>query len=349
MRIQEKDYPERLRTIADPPKEIYVLGRLPEAELPTVAVIGARDCSEYGKYVASGLGAVLGRGGIQVVSGMARGIDGIGQEAALDAGGSSFAVLGCGVDVCYPAGNRRLYDKLKRSGGILSEYPPGTPPHAWHFPPRNRIVSGLADVVVVVEARMKSGTLITVDMALEQGREVYVVPGRVTDPLSAGCNRLLKLGAGILLDEEEFMEEVRQICKGRLGSGTVRSGTSKSGMSKSETVKDKTGKNETGKSGTQKSETVKIETANSKVSKNGTAGGGSGGREAGNRRLFEDPMLLAVYEALDFSPGSADEIRERLPERYRQEQINGHLIRLCLENMAVQVSPGQFCLRGNYR
>ena len=244
---------------------------------------------------------------------------------------------------------------------------------------------------------MKSGTLITVDMALEQGREVYVVPGRVTDPLSAGCNRLLKLGAGILLDEAEFMEEVRQICKGRLGSGTVRSGTSKSGMSKSETVKDKTGRNETGKSGTQKSETVKnktgknetgksgtqkretvkdktgkdkternetgksgtqksetvkIETVKSKTSKNGTADGGNGGeggREAGNRPIFEDPILLAVYEALDFSPGSVDEIRERLPERCRQEQISGHLIRLCLENLAVQVSPGQFCLRGNNR
>ena len=163
----ERDYPARLLEIPDPPERLYVLGRLPEENLPSVAIIGARECSEYGSYVAARLGECMGRNGIQVISGMARGIDGIGQTAALDAGGSSFAVLGSGVDVCYPARNRRLYERLRERGGVLSEYPPGTPALSRNFPPRNRIVSGLADAVVVVEAREKSGTLITVDMALE--------------------------------------------------------------------------------------------------------------------------------------------------------------------------------------
>ena len=150
---------------------------------------------------------------MQVISGMARGIDGISQEAALYAGGVSFAVLGSGVDVCYPAQNRALYDQIQKQGGILSIYPPGTEPRPQNFPPRNRIVSGLADVVVVIEARQKSGTLITVDMALEQGKEVYVVPGRITDRLSDGCNKLMKQGAGVVLSPEEFLEEIRGLWK----------------------------------------------------------------------------------------------------------------------------------------
>ena len=204
----DAEYPQRLKNISGRPRNLYVLGRLPEENRLSVAIIGARDCSEYGKYVARELGTVLGGSGIAVISGMARGIDGISQEAALNAGGSSFGVLGCGVDVCYPKENRQLYERLKLSGGILSEYPPGSPALACHFPPRNRIVSGLADVIVVIEARVKSGTLITVDMALEQGREVYVVPGRVTDRLSDGCNRLIKQGAGILLSQEELLREL---------------------------------------------------------------------------------------------------------------------------------------------
>ena len=206
----ERDYPARLLEIPDPPERLYVLGRLPEEKVPSVAIIGARECSEYGSYVAARLGECMGRNGIQVISGMARGIDGIGQTAALDVGGSSFAVLGSGVDVCYPARNRRLYERLRERGGVLSEYPPGTPALSRNFPPRNRIVSGLADAVVVVEAREKSGTLITVDMALEQGKEVYAVPGRVTDALSSGCNRLVKLGAAMLLDPEELAETMLQ-------------------------------------------------------------------------------------------------------------------------------------------
>ena len=139
---------------------------------------------------------------------MARGIDSIGQEAALLAGGYSISVLGCGVDICYPRENRALYERCLSQGTLLSEYRPGTAPAAGNFPPRNRIISGLSDAVVVVEAKERSGTLITVDMALEQGREVYVVPGRITDSLSAGCNRLIGQGAQLLLSPSELVAGV---------------------------------------------------------------------------------------------------------------------------------------------
>lgn len=186
---------------------IFYKGRLPEDTIPSVAVIGARECSEYGRYVAEELGRYLGTHRIQVISGMARGIDGISQQAALSAGGTSYGVLGCGVDICYPSQNRRLYEELGREGGLLSTYAPGIRAMPAYFPPRNRIVSGLSDALIVIEARQKSGTLITVDMALEQGRDVYVVPGRITDRLSDGCNRLLNQGAGVMLSPEQFLEE----------------------------------------------------------------------------------------------------------------------------------------------
>jgi len=201
------DYPQRLKKIPDPPFGIFLRGQLPPEEQPAVAVIGARECSEYGRYMAGKVAEGLAEKGIAVISGMARGIDGISQWAALQAGGRSYAVLGSGVDVCYPEENRTLYEALKTKGGILSEYLPRTEPKAGLFPMRNRIISGLSDLVLIVEAREKSGTLITADMALEQGREVYVVPGRLTDPLSRGCNRLIKQGAGILVSVEEMLEE----------------------------------------------------------------------------------------------------------------------------------------------
>lgn len=203
---EEGEYPERLKKIPDPPYALYVKGELPCTQKPSVAVVGARDCSEYGSYVAAGIGEVLANNGIQVISGMARGIDGISQRAALQAGGSSFGVLGCGVDICYPPSNRKLYEELCERGGVLSVFPPGTEARAGNFPPRNRIVSGLSDVLIVVEARIKSGTLITVDMALEQGKDVYVVPGRITDRLSDGCNRLLKQGADVFISPEDFLQ-----------------------------------------------------------------------------------------------------------------------------------------------
>ncbi len=201
------NYPKRLRQISDPPYGIFVMGSLPEDEKMAVAVIGARQCSEYGRYIAGQCAAQLAMTGANVISGMARGIDGIAHGAAMQAGGNTFAVLGCGTDVCYPAENRQLYEAMKQKGGIVSEYGPGTQPKAGLFPVRNRIISGLADIVLIVEAREKSGTLITADLALEQGKEVYVVPGRVTDSLSQGCNRLIAQGAGIMTSVDEMLRE----------------------------------------------------------------------------------------------------------------------------------------------
>ncbi len=207
IRRSDTTYPVKLDCIPSAPKGVYVTGRLPDPEEPSVAIIGARVCSEYGRQMACLFGTELGKAGIQIISGMARGIDGISQMAAIQAGGASFAVLGCGVDVCYPRENLELYHMLQAKGGLISEFPPGTQPLAKQFPSRNRIISGLSDAVIVIEAKQKSGTLITVDMALEQGRDVYVVPGRLTDSLSEGCNRLIKQGADILLSPEELLSD----------------------------------------------------------------------------------------------------------------------------------------------
>lgn len=206
--IDEESYPAKLASIPDAPCAIYYAGKLPDDRNQSIAVIGARECSEYGRSLAKQFGEMLAEAGIQVVSGMARGIDGIGQQAALDAGGYSLGVLGCGVDICYPPEHRRLYDNLIEKGGICSEYPPGIEPRATLFPPRNRIISGLCDAVLVIEAKERSGTLITVDMALEQGREVYALPGRTTDLLSRGCNRLIRQGAEIVISPQELVREL---------------------------------------------------------------------------------------------------------------------------------------------
>ena len=203
----EKDYPAKLGKIPDAPRALYFAGKLP-GEKKSVAIVGARERSEYGRYMAGQFGRQLAAAGVCIVSGMARGIDGISQEAALCEEGDSLAVLGCGVDVCYPESNRELYERLLVQGGICSEYPPGTTPRAVLFPPRNRIISGLADAVLVVEAREKSGTLITVDMALEQGRDVYALPGRATDPLSVGCLRLIRQGAALVYTPQQLLEEL---------------------------------------------------------------------------------------------------------------------------------------------
>ena len=206
-RIDER-FPEKLKNIPNAPFAVYVKGRLPDPEVPSVAVIGARMCSEYGRFMARQFGQGLAMAGVQVISGMARGIDGIAQNAALASGGTSFGVLGCGVDVCYPEENIGIYDQLMESGGVISEFPPGTQPLANFFPMRNRIISGLSDIVLVVEARQKSGTSITVDTALEQGREVLAIPGRVTDRLSDGCNHLISQGAGVAISVEDLLERL---------------------------------------------------------------------------------------------------------------------------------------------
>lgn len=202
------NYPTRLRKISDAPLALYVIGSLPEEEKMTAAVIGARKHSYYGEKQTRIFSEILAEKQIGIISGMAKGIDSIAQMTALNSGGSTYAVLGCGVDICYPPECRQLYEKLPFHGGIISEYPPGTQPKAGLFPLRNRIISALGDILLVMEARQRSGTLITVDMALEQGKEIWALPGRCDDVLSYGCNRLIAQGAGILTGEKEFGEEL---------------------------------------------------------------------------------------------------------------------------------------------
>lgn len=208
--IWDEDYPMRLKNIPDPPLALFYFGHLPENNRLSVAVIGARQCSDYGLKLAEDLGKALGKNDVNLISGMAMGIDSASQAAAVSAGGSSFAVLGSGADICYPPSSKTLYEKLKTSGGIISQYPPGTKAMASLFPSRNRLVSGMADAVVVLEARTRSGTLITVDQALEQGRDIYAAPGRLGDGLSAGCNGLIGHGARIYLSPEIFLSDLME-------------------------------------------------------------------------------------------------------------------------------------------
>ena len=204
--ILDQDYPQRLKHLYDNPMGLYVKGRMPDEQIPSVAIVGARNCSTYGIQISHMLGECLGRAGVQVVSGMALGIDGAGHQGTLDAGGSTFAVLGSGVDVCYPRRHLPIYDKIPEKGGVISEFKLHEQPLAQHFPMRNRIISGLADAVIVVEARERSGSLITVEQGLEQGREIFVVPGRMTDPLSLGCNQLIRQGANIVTCPQDILE-----------------------------------------------------------------------------------------------------------------------------------------------
>ena len=188
-------YPDLLRQIPEPPKQLYCIGNLELLKMPAAALVGSRKCSEYGKQVAMNLGKTLAQAGAAVVSGMAKGIDSFGQLGTLKAGGKTIAVLGCGVDICYPAENRKLYDQIASEGLIVSEYPPGTVPMPYMFPQRNRIIAGLSRVVTVVEAGRDSGALITAGLAEDFGREVYAVPGNITSMWSLGTNKLIADGA----------------------------------------------------------------------------------------------------------------------------------------------------------
>ena len=188
-------YPDLQRQIPEPPKQLYCIGNLELLKMPAAALVGSRKCSEYGKQVAMNLGKTLAQAGAAVVSGMAKGIDSFGQLGTLKAGGKTIAVLGCGVDICYPAENRKLYDQIASEGLIVSEYPPGTVPMPYMFPQRNRIIAGLSRVVTVVEAGRDSGALITAGLAEDFGREVYAVPGNITSMWSLGTNKLIADGA----------------------------------------------------------------------------------------------------------------------------------------------------------
>lgn len=204
---QDPRFPAMLRHIPDVPALLFAAGRLELLDVPAVAIVGSRSHTRYGAEVCRHFAGGLARAGLVVVSGMARGLDALAHRAALDAGGGTIGVLGNGLGVTYPAANRVLYERVRAEGCLLTEHPPGERPHAGSFPRRNRLISGLARVTLVVEARERSGALITAGTAAEQGRDVLAVPGPITSPISVGCNRLIQSGAKPALGLRDVLEE----------------------------------------------------------------------------------------------------------------------------------------------
>lgn len=205
--VDDIEYPERLKNIPDSPYFLYYKGCLPSDDLPSLAVIGARNCSIYGQEITYCFCKVLAEKGIQIISGMARGIDGYAHKGALDGAGYTCGVLGFGMDICYPKEHIRLKKEIEEKGGLISEYSLGTPGLSRNFPARNRLIAGISDAVLVIEAAKKSGTLITVNYALEQGKMVYAVPGRIGDRLSEGCNEIIRDGGKIVISPEDILPE----------------------------------------------------------------------------------------------------------------------------------------------
>ena len=221
--LQDAAYPGRLKNIYDPPCLLYVQGRLPVFdEEVAVAVVGTRDCTPYGITCAEKLGYGLTRGGAVVVTGLARGIDAAATRGALRAGGITAAVVGNGLDVRYPPESRYLYEDVAAAGVLLSEYPPGSEPLGWHFPVRNRIISGLCLATLVVEAPEHSGALITAGTALEQGREVFAVPGPIDAPTSVGCNQLIRDGGGMVSEAWDLLREYEARFPDKLRPGEAK-------------------------------------------------------------------------------------------------------------------------------
>ena len=213
------EYPQKLNNYPKMPEILFVKGNLPDAKKPTAAIVGARACSPYGRIQAFRYAKILSSAGVQIISGMAYGIDAEAHKGALEGGTPTYAVLAGGVDICYPSGNRPLYARiLRENGGILSEQPPGMRARNYFFPVRNRIISGLADLVLIVEAREKSGSLITAQWALDQGKIVYAVPGPVNEALSMGCHKLIYDGAGIAYSPEILLRELGLNCENKVKS-----------------------------------------------------------------------------------------------------------------------------------
>lgn len=206
-----EDYPDSLREIHNAPYAIYYRGVLPQKNEKIISIVGARRPSAYGLSMAKEMSEALALNGYSVCSGMALGIDAASHQGAIKGGGKTYAFLGCGVDVVYPRKNADLYREIIKNGAVMSDFEPHTTPRPEFFPARNRLISGLSDKTVVIEARAKSGSLITADFAMEQGRDVYALPGRVTDPLSEGCLNLISQGAGIITSVKNFISDLRDL------------------------------------------------------------------------------------------------------------------------------------------
>lgn len=206
--LLDDEYPVLLRQIYDPPPVLYCKGIPIKNHHPAISIVGSRRSTSYGRQMAEKLGYELALAGITVVSGLARGVDAMAHYGALKANGVTVGVLGCGIDRIYPPENRKLFNIMEEEGTIITEYPPGTGPVAGNFPARNRIISGMTNGVLVIEAGIKSGALITVDFALEQGRDVYALPGNINVPQSAGTNKILKEGAKLVTDIQDILEDL---------------------------------------------------------------------------------------------------------------------------------------------
>jgi DNA processing protein len=199
-------YPDRLRQIAQSPFVLYIKGDIVAEDAWAVAIVGTRRYSSYGRQVAENISHTLARNGITIISGLARGIDGIAHRSAMDAGGRTIAVLGSGLDILYPPEHRALAEEISNKGALISDYSLGTPPDGSNFPPRNRIISGLSKIIIVIEAGERSGALITATYAAEQGKDVFAVPGKISAPMSKGTNLLIKQGAHPLLDPQDVLD-----------------------------------------------------------------------------------------------------------------------------------------------
>lgn len=303
--IFDEGYPKRLRKTADAPMGLFVKGSLPKEEELTVSVVGTRKHSYYGEKQTREFCRMIAGLGVPIISGMARGIDGIAQKTAIECNTATYAVLGCGVDICYPEEHLKLYGQIPQCGGIISEYFPGTQPAAGLFPLRNRIISALGDVLLVMEAREKSGTLITVDMALEQGKEIWVLPGRVDDALSVGCNRLIAQGAYILPTVKEFEEELMGLCD-KYNRRSIKQTVSENGMEQKE---------------------ISGQTENVQLGKLSLL------EKAVVAALDYKPLsLTSIYESLD--------AESRM--RYPIAQVSVTLIELCIKNLAKQAGAGYY-------
>ncbi len=303
--IFDEGYPKRLIKTADAPMGLFVKGNLPTEEELTVSVVGTRKHSYYGEKQTKEFCRMIAGLGVPIISGMAKGIDGIAQKTAIAYGTRTYAVLGCGVDVCYPEEHLRLYEQIPQCGGIISEYFPGTQPAAGLFPLRNRIISALGDILLVMEAREKSGTLITVDMALEQGKEIWVLPGRVDDALSVGCNRLIAQGAYILPTVADFSAELVGLCKkyNRKSLENVANRTTEpEKLGKGLFCADKVD----GLSFLEKAVTAVLD--------------------------YKPLSLTSIYESLD----------EESRRKYPIAQVSVTLIQLCMKNMAKQAGAGYY-------
>ena len=207
--METEDYPLRLTKIQNAPFALYYRGRMPEAGETLIAMVGARRASAYGKIMAEEIANSLAKAHCGVVSGMAMGVDGAAHRGCLNGGGRTYAFLGCGVDIVYPRSHQKLYEEILEHGAIISEYPPGDPPLAEHFPVRNRLIAGISQKTIVVEARRRSGSLITADFAMEQGKDVLVLPGRITDVMSEGTNQLIAQGAGIIQSIDGLIADLK--------------------------------------------------------------------------------------------------------------------------------------------